>query len=143
MFASFEIFLPSSFLVTAALTQLISTIFCFWANLPSPFSIRASLIDGPLHRPLFFVLLPAGPATKVSSPPQQDQHLVKRQLVTCPGYAGYCTESYPGDTCLVVCAFGRNNVPECQVNRSVANAKPSEPANHMHTNEQSMQRKDH
>ncbi|CAB4068917.1 unnamed protein product [Lepeophtheirus salmonis] len=34
--------------------------------------------------------------------------------VTCPGYPGYCSESYPGDTCLVVCAFGRNNVPECQ-----------------------------
>ena len=36
-------------------------------------------------------------------------------LVTCPGFAGYCSESYPGDTCLVVCAFGRNNVPVCQV----------------------------
>merc|ERR1711937_994374 len=35
-------------------------------------------------------------------------------LVTCPGFAGYCSESYPGDTCLVVCAFGRNNVPVCQ-----------------------------
>jgi hypothetical protein len=34
---------------------------------------------------------------------------------TCPGFPGYCSESYPGDTCLVVCAFGRNNVPECQV----------------------------
>jgi len=37
-----------------------------------------------------------------------------RQLVTCPGFAGYCSEAYPGDTCTVVCAFGRNNVPECQ-----------------------------
>jgi len=36
------------------------------------------------------------------------------QLVTCPGFAGYCSESYPGDTCTVVCAFGRNNVPLCQ-----------------------------
>ena len=36
-------------------------------------------------------------------------------LVTCPGFAGYCSESYPGQTCLVVCAFGRNNVPVCQV----------------------------
>ena len=35
--------------------------------------------------------------------------------MTCPGFAGYCSESYPGDTCLVVCAFGRNNVPVCQV----------------------------
>jgi len=34
--------------------------------------------------------------------------------VTCPGFPGYCSESYPGDTCLVVCARGRNNVPECQ-----------------------------
>ena len=57
-----------------------------------------------------FFAFPASPATKVS------QHRVKRQgLVTCPGYAGYCSASYPGDTCLVVCAFGRNNVPECQV----------------------------
>ena len=40
-------------------------------------------------------------------------------LVTCPGFAGYCSESYPGDTCLVVCAFGRNNVPVCQV-RSIS-----------------------
>merc|ERR1712064_147005 len=37
-----------------------------------------------------------------------------RQLVTCPGFAGYCSEAYPGDICTVVCAFGRNNVPECQ-----------------------------
>jgi len=37
-----------------------------------------------------------------------------RQLVTCPGFAGYCSEAYPGNTCTVVCAFGRNNVPECQ-----------------------------
>ena len=22
-----------------------------------------------------------------------------RQLVTCPGFAGYCSEAYPGDTC--------------------------------------------
>ena len=35
--------------------------------------------------------------------------------VTCPGYPGYCSESYPGDVCLVVCARGRNNVPQCQV----------------------------
>merc|ERR1719317_1145935 len=39
---------------------------------------------------------------------------VPRQLVTCPGFPGYCSESYAGDTCLVVCARGRNNVPECQ-----------------------------
>ena len=88
-------------------------------------SERTSLIEVP-YTALFFsrIFFPAGPATKVSSPPQQDHHRVKRQLVTCPGYAGYCTESYPGDTCLVVCAFGRNNVPECQVYKSVA--KPSE-----------------
>jgi len=40
--------------------------------------------------------------------------LEKRQLVTCPGYAGYCSEAYPGGVCTVVCAFGRPNVPECQ-----------------------------
>ena len=32
-----------------------------------------------------------------------------------PGVPGYCSESYPGDVCLVVCARGRNNVPVCQV----------------------------
>jgi len=37
-----------------------------------------------------------------------------RQLVTCPGFPGYCSESYVGDTCTVVCARGRNNVPQCQ-----------------------------
>ena len=31
------------------------------------------------------------------------------------GVPGYCSESYPGDVCLVVCARGRNNVPVCQV----------------------------
>jgi len=41
-------------------------------------------------------------------------HLEKRQLVTCPGFAGYCSEAYPGGVCTVVCAFGRPNVPECQ-----------------------------
>ena len=41
--------------------------------------------------------------------------LEKRQLVTCPGFAGYCSEAYPGGVCTVVCAFGRPNVPECQV----------------------------
>ena len=41
--------------------------------------------------------------------------LEKRQLVTCPGFPGYCSESYPGGVCTVVCAFGRPNVPECQV----------------------------
>jgi hypothetical protein len=39
----------------------------------------------------------------------------KRQLVTCPGFPGYCSESYPGGVCTVVCAFGRPNVPNCQV----------------------------
>lgn len=37
-----------------------------------------------------------------------------RQLVTCPGLSGYCSEAYPGGVCTVVCAFGRPNVPECQ-----------------------------
>merc|ERR1711892_200615 len=34
--------------------------------------------------------------------------------VTCPGFPGYCSEAYVGDTCTVVCARGRNNVPQCQ-----------------------------
>ena len=36
-------------------------------------------------------------------------------LLTCPGFPGYCSESFPGQTCNVVCDFGRNNVPLCQV----------------------------
>ena len=34
---------------------------------------------------------------------------------TCPGFPGYCSESFPGQTCVVVCSTGRNNVPLCQV----------------------------
>merc|ERR1711862_603911 len=37
-----------------------------------------------------------------------------KQLITCPGFPGYCSESYVGDTCTVVCDRGRNNVPQCQ-----------------------------
>ena len=44
------------------------------------------------------------------------------ELKTCmdvdPGVPGYCSESYPGNVCLVVCARGRNNVPVCQVYKS-------------------------
>lgn len=35
-------------------------------------------------------------------------------LTTCPGFPGYCSESFPGFTCNVVCSVGRNNVPLCQ-----------------------------
>merc|ERR1711887_21407 len=35
-------------------------------------------------------------------------------LKTCPGFPGFCSESFPGQTCNVVCDFGRNNVPLCQ-----------------------------
>jgi hypothetical protein len=34
---------------------------------------------------------------------------------TVPGFPGYCSESFPGQSCNVVCDFGRNNVPLCQV----------------------------
>jgi len=34
--------------------------------------------------------------------------------ITCPGFPGYCSESFPGQTCVVVCSKGRNNVPLCQ-----------------------------
>ena len=57
---------------------------------------------------LILVLLPA---LVMGNPTVTRQ---ERQVLTCPGFPGYCSESYPGDTCLVVCAFGRNNVPECQ-----------------------------
>ena len=36
-------------------------------------------------------------------------------LTTCPGFPGFCSESFPGQTCNVVCSVGRNNVPLCQV----------------------------
>ena len=39
---------------------------------------------------------------------------IMRGPTTCPGIAGYCSEAYVGDTCLVVCSRGRNNVPQCQ-----------------------------
>jgi len=35
-------------------------------------------------------------------------------LKTCPGFPGYCSESFPGQFCNVVCDRGRNNVPLCQ-----------------------------
>merc|ERR1712110_439545 len=35
-------------------------------------------------------------------------------LTTCPGFPGYCSEAFPGSFCNVVCARGRNNVPQCQ-----------------------------
>jgi len=50
----------------------------------------------------------------ISTASANPSNRVARQLVTCPGFPGYCSESYAGDTCLVVCARGRNNVPECQ-----------------------------
>jgi len=34
--------------------------------------------------------------------------------ITCPGFPGYCSESFPGQFCNVVCDRGRNNVPLCQ-----------------------------
>merc|ERR1712088_134519 len=34
--------------------------------------------------------------------------------VTWPGFPGYCSESFPGMSCNVVCSRGRNNVPLCQ-----------------------------
>ena len=40
-------------------------------------------------------------------------------LTTCPGFPGFCSESFPGQTCNVVCDFGRNNVPLCQVSFSL------------------------
>jgi len=63
---------------------------------------------------LFYVGHISSRASKL--PPSSGEILNRntRQLVTCPGFAGYCSEAYPGDTCTVVCAFGRNNVPECQ-----------------------------
>jgi len=35
-------------------------------------------------------------------------------ITTCPGFPGYCSESFPGTECNVVCDVGRNNVPLCQ-----------------------------
>ena len=36
---------------------------------------------------------------------------------TCPGFPGYCSESFPGQSCVVVCSRGRPNVPLCQVSQ--------------------------
>eukprot|EP00088_Acartia_fossae_P011443 TRINITY_DN15814_c0_g1_i1.p1 TRINITY_DN15814_c0_g1~~TRINITY_DN15814_c0_g1_i1.p1 ORF type:complete len:326 (-),score=91.85 TRINITY_DN15814_c0_g1_i1:33-1010(-) len=52
--------------------------------------------------------------TVSSTPARRGGKKQSAALTTCPGFPGYCSESYPGDTCLVVCARGRNNVPECQ-----------------------------
>ena len=41
-------------------------------------------------------------------------------LTTCPGFPGFCSESFPGQSCTVVCEFGRNNVPLCQVGTFVS-----------------------
>jgi len=35
-------------------------------------------------------------------------------ITTCPGFPGYCSESFPGSSCDVVCDVGRPNVPLCQ-----------------------------
>ena len=35
--------------------------------------------------------------------------------LTTTSSPGYCSESFPGQSCNVVCEFGRNNVPLCQV----------------------------
>jgi len=40
--------------------------------------------------------------------------LATSQRTTCPAFPGFCSESYPGQSCQVVCAVGRNNVPLCQ-----------------------------
>ena len=36
-------------------------------------------------------------------------------ILTTASSPGYCSESFPGQSCNVVCDFGRNNVPLCQV----------------------------
>jgi len=65
---------------------------------------------------LFLALIALGSSTPARKGKKQNAPGTENSSgpVTCPGYAGYCSESYPGDTCLVVCARGRNNVPECQ-----------------------------
>jgi len=56
----------------------------------------------------------AGTVSLVAGTPARKSKEVSDGPVTCPGFPGYCSESYPGDTCLVVCGRGRNNVPQCQ-----------------------------
>ncbi len=43
------------------------------------------------------------------------QRIEIRRYFVCVGFPGYCSESFPGQSCNVVCDFGRNNVPLCQV----------------------------
>ena len=45
--------------------------------------------------------------------------------LTCPGFPGYCSESFVGSTCVVVCSKGRPNVPLCQVSFEISLVYPS------------------
>ena len=90
--------------------------FCLLTKYPLvyDFSILGDARPAQLHCPIFFLY---GLIYYISYIFFSAIHLdrEKRQLVTCPGFPGYCSESYPGGVCTVVCAFGRPNVPECQV----------------------------
>ena len=59
-------------------------------------------------------------------------HKIIKVANKCKIRAGYCSESFPGQSCNVVCDFGRNNVPLCQVklqSRSYLTGIASHPAN--------------
>jgi len=63
---------------------------------------------------LLLLLLLAAVASPALGTPARRSKAVSTAVVTCPGFPGYCSESYVGDTCTVVCSRGRNNVPQCQ-----------------------------
>merc|ERR1711887_157563 len=71
-------------------------------NQRTPITVRAChaiflVMAHTTHMVLVFLLIP-----------------LAHSLQTCPGIPGFCSESFPGQTCNVVCDFGRNNVPLCQ-----------------------------
>merc|ERR1712130_221816 len=86
-----------------------------WTTSPPPHHTNAICcreLDTSIMARRLLILLAS--STFVLGTPTAREARRGKQLVTCPGFPGYCSESYVGDTCTVVCARGRNNVPQCQ-----------------------------
>merc|ERR1712130_977525 len=86
-----------------------------WTTSPPPHHTNAICcreLDTSIMARRLLILLAS--STFVLGTPTAREARRGKQLVTCPGFPGYCSESYVGDTCTVVCSRGRNNVPQCQ-----------------------------
>merc|ERR1712130_384735 len=86
-----------------------------WTTSPPPHHTNAICcreLDTSIMARRLLILLAS--STFVLGTPTAREARRGKQLVTCPGFPGYCSESYVGDTCTVVCARGRNNEPQCQ-----------------------------